>query len=120
MATPSDVVRAEAADVGALAVGILYLADDLQLAGVIVELGLHVGEAVDAADDLGRILAETVEDDAQRLLAGLVGVADDADGALGGGERLVTGEEREALRVLAEETGCEVTVAETYFSLVSN
>ena len=71
----ADIVGAVAADVGPLAVGVADLPDDLQLAGIIVELGLHIGEAVDAADDLGGVLAQAVEDDPQGLLAGLVGVA---------------------------------------------
>ena len=84
----ADVVRTVAADGGALALGVGDLAHDGQLAGVIIKLGLDIGEAVDAADDLGGVLAETVEDDAQRLLAGLVCVADDADRAFGGGKGL--------------------------------
>ena len=84
----ADVVRAIAADGGALALGVGDLAHDGQLAGVIIKLGLDIGEAVDAADDLGGVLAETVEDDAQRLFAGLVRVADDADRAFGGSKGL--------------------------------
>ena len=45
-------------------------------------------------------------------LAGLVGVADDADGAFGGGEGLVAGQEREALGLLAEQHGAQVAVAQ--------
>ena len=44
----------------------------LQLACVVVELCLNVCEAVDAADDLSSVLAKTVEDNAQRVLANLV------------------------------------------------
>ena len=87
----ADVIRAVAANVGALRLGVADLPDDVELAGVVVELGLHIGEAVDAGDDLGGVLAQAVQDDAQGLLAGLVGVADDADRALSGGEGLVTG-----------------------------
>ena len=97
----ADVVGAIAADVGPLALGVADLPDDLQLVGVVVELGLDVGEAVDAGDDLGRILAKAVQDDPQGLLADLVGVADDADGALGGGEGLMAGQEGEALGFVA-------------------
>ncbi len=87
----ADVVGAVALDGGTRAIGVGDLAHDLKLAGVVVELGLDVGEAVDAGDDLGGVLAKAVQDDAQRLLAGLVGVVGDADGALGGREGLVTG-----------------------------
>ena len=107
----ADVVSTVAADIGALALGVADLVDDLQLAGVVVELRLHIGEAVDAGDDLSGILAEAVQDDAQRGLARLVGVADDADGAFGGGKGLMTGQEREALGLLAQQHGAEVAVA---------
>ena len=105
----ADVVSAVAADIGALTLGVADLVDDLQLAGVVVELCLHIGEAVDAGDDLSGILAEAVQNDAQRGLACLVGVADDADGAFGGGKGLMTGQEREALglpRSAAWRRGC--------------
>src|SRR5699024_12358386 len=51
----SDLVGAVAADSGALTLGVGDLADDVQLAGGVVELGLDVGEAVDAGDDLGGV-----------------------------------------------------------------
>jgi len=114
----AHVVRAVAADAGALALGVADLADDLQLARVIVELGLDVGEAVDAGDDLGGVLAKSVQDDAQRGLARLVGVLDDADGAFGGREGLVAGEEAEALGVFTQQHGAEIAVAETDFAVL--
>ena len=70
----ADVVGAVAVDGGAGTIGVGDGLDDLELAREVVELGLHVGEAVDAGDDLSSVLAQTVEDDAQRLLASLVGV----------------------------------------------
>ena len=116
----ADVVCAVAADVGTLGLGIADLADDLQLAGVVVELGLHIGEAVDAADDLGGILAQAVQDDTQGLLAGLVGVLDNADGALGGGEGLVTGQEGEALGLVAQQHGAQIAVAQTNLTILGH
>ena len=104
----AHIVRAVAANLGALTVGVLGLVDDgqsvifLHVGRQVVILGLHIGEAVDAADDHGGVLAQTVQDDAQGSLANLVGVADDADGAFGGGEGLVAGQEREALGLLAQ------------------
>ena len=83
-------------------------------------LGLHIGEAVDAGDDLGGVLAEAVQDNAQRLLAGLVGVHRDADGTLSGREGLVTSEEREALGVVAEKHGAEVAVTEADLAVLSD
>ena len=113
----TDIVSTEAADSSPLAIGILVLLDDFQLAGVVVELGLHIGEAVDAADDLGGVLAQSVEDDPQRLLARLVGVLHDADGALGGGEGLVAGQESEALALLAEEHSAQIAVPQTHLAV---
>ena len=115
-----DVVGAVAADVGSLALGIADLPDDLQLAGVVVELGLDIGEAVDAADDLGGVLAQAVEDDPQGLLPGLVGVADDADGALSGGEGLVAGQEGEALGLIPQQHGAQVAVAQAHLAVLGN
>jgi len=71
-----------------------------------------VGEAVHPGDDPGGVLAQPVEDDPQGRLARLVGVAHDAQGALGRGERLVAGHEGEALRLLSQQHGRETTVAQ--------
>jgi len=68
---------------------VLPFLDDLESARVVVELGLHVCEAVDAADDLGSVLAEAVKDHLERRRAGAIRAAGDADGALGRGEGLV-------------------------------
>ncbi len=116
----ADVVSAVAADGGALTVGVLDLPDDVQLAGVVVELGLDVGKAVDAADDLGGVLAQAVQDDPQGLLAGLVGVADDADGALGGGEGLVAGQEGKALGLIPQQHGAQVAVAQARLAVLGH
>ena len=116
----ADVVSAVAADVGALALGVADLADDLQLAGVVVELGLDIGEAVDTGDDLGGVLAEAVQDDAQGVLTSLVGVLDDADSTFSGGEGLVAGEEAEALRLLGQEHRAQVAVAEADLAVVGD
>ena len=90
----------------------------MQLAGVVVELGLYIGEAVDAGDDLGGVLAQAVQDDPQRLLTGLVGVAGDADGAFGGGEGLVTGQEGKALGLVPKQHSAQVAVAQTNLAVV--
>ena len=95
------------------------LVHDLELAGEVVELSLNVCETVDAADDLGSIFSKAVEDDAERFLANLVGHLGDLDGAFSGSVGLVACEECEALGLLAEKTGCEVAVAETYLAVVS-
>ena len=60
--------------------------NDLQLASVVVEFCLYVCETVDTADDHGSVLAETVEDNAQRILANLVCHLSNLDGTLSGSE----------------------------------
>ena len=116
----ADVVGAVAVDGGTRTIGVGDGLDDLQLAREVVELGLHIGEAVDAGDDLGGVLAEAVQDDAKRLLAGLVGVVGDADGALSGREGLVTGQEGEALGIVAEEHAALDCVTETDLAVLGN
>ena len=56
----ADVVGAVAADLRAVALGEGDLPHDLELAGGVVEAVSHIGEAVDARDDVGRVLAEAV------------------------------------------------------------
>ncbi len=120
----AHVVRAVAAHLGALAVGVLGLVDDgqgmilLHVGGQVIILGLHIGETVDAADDHGSVLAQAVEDDPQGVLADLVGVAGDTDSALGGGEGLVAGQESEALGLLIQQHGAQVAVAQAHLALV--
>ena len=62
----ADVVGAVAVDGGTGTIGVGDGLDNLQLAREVVELGLHIGEAVDAGDDLGGVLAQAVEDDAHK------------------------------------------------------
>ena len=116
----AHIVCAVAAYVGALTLAVTDLAHDVQLAGVVIELGLDIGEAVDAGDDLSSVLAEAVQNDAQRLLAGLVGILDDADRTFCGGEGLVTGEESKALRLVGEQHRTEVAVAQTDLAVFGN
>ena len=54
----TDIVTAVAVNGSALAGGVGNALNDLQLAGVVVELGLHIGEAVDTGDDLSSVLAQ--------------------------------------------------------------
>ena len=116
----ADVVGAVAVNLSARAVGVGDLLDNLELAREVVELGLHVGEAVDAGDDLGGVLAQAVQDNAKRLLARLVGVHSDADSALSGSEGLVASQEREALGVVTEEHGAQVAVTQTNLAVLGN
>ena len=116
-----DGVSAVALDLCALRIGtVLDLLDDVELARLEVVIRHDIREAVDAADDLGSVLAEAVEDDAQRVLANLVCRLGDADSTLSSCEGLVTCEECEAASVLGEEHSAEVAVAETDLAVVSN
>ena len=116
----ANVITAVAADSSPLAIGIGHLPEGLQLAGVVVKLGLDIGEAVDTADDLGGVLAQTVQDHPQGLLPGLVGVADDTDGALGGGEGLVARQEGEALGLIPQQHSAQIAVAQTHLAVLSH
>ncbi len=116
----ADVIGAVTAHIGTLRLGIADLADDVQLAGVVVKLSLHIGEAIDTADDLRRILAQAVQDDPQRLLAGLVCVAHDADSALGSGKGLVASKESEALGLVAQQHRAQVAVTETDLAILGH
>ena len=118
--TLPDVIRAVAAHVGAFRFGIADLTDNVQLAGEIVKLGLHIGEAVDAAYDLRRVLAKTVQDDPQRFLTCLVCVANDADCTFGSGKGLVTGQEREALALVAQQHGAQIAVAQAHLAVLGH
>ena len=110
----ADVVRAVAANGSAGTIGVGDGLDDLELARVVVELGLHVGEAVDAGDDLGGVLAQTVKDNAQRLLcepcwrSGARPIAPSA-----AAKDSVAGQEGEALGVVGEQHSAQVAVAQT-------
>ena len=101
-------------------VAIRNLLDNLQLRGEVVELSLYVCETIDAADDLCSVLAQTVQDNAEGLLTNLVGHLGNLDGTLGSSERLVTSQEGEALSLLAEQTGSQVTMTQTHLTVVGN
>ena len=85
---------------------------DLYRFGVGVELRPAIGETVDAGDDVGRILAKTVEYYAKGLYAHLVGVFGYLYGTLCGGEGFVPRKEAEAVGVFMQEHGAEIAVAE--------
>ncbi len=113
-------VSAVAVNLSAKTVGVGVAADFLNRVGVRIVLGLYMRETVDTADDLSGILAETVEDNAERLLTNLVCLLGDTDSTLSSSEGLVTCEECEAVRLLLEEHLAEVTMAETNLAGVGN
>ena len=118
--TLADVICAIAVHLSTRTVAVRFLTNDLQFACEIVELRLYVGEAVDTADDHCSVLTQTVQDAAERVLTHLVSHLGNLDSTLGGSERLVAGEESEALGLLTEQTGGEVTVTYTYLAVVSH
>ena len=73
---------------------------------------------VDTADDLGSVLTKTVQDHAEGLLANLVGHLGNLNGTLGSSETLVTSQEGEALCLLAKQTSSQVTMTDTYLTIV--
>ena len=116
----ADIIRTVAADSSPLALGVFVLLHNLQFARVVVELGLHIGEAVDPADDLSRVLAQAVEDDPQGLLPGAVGRTGNADGALCCGKGLVTSQESKALGLVPQEHRAQVAMAQAHLPVFSH
>ena len=116
----AHVVGTVAVDLSAVTVAVGGACNLLELTGEVVELGLHVSESVDTADNLGGVFAESVEDNSQRLAAHFVGSAGYFDSAFGCGKRLVSGEESEALSLVAEQTSSEVAVSDTHFAVVGH
>ena len=114
------VVGAIAFYFGAFALGVGNFTNYFQFARIVVELSLYVGETIDTRDDLCGVFAQTIEDTAQGLFTYFVGFGGNFDGTFGSGKRLVTGQEGEAFGLFAEQTGSEVTVTETYFTVVGN
>ena len=115
----TDVIRTVAADVGALAFGIADLADDLQLTGEVVKLSLYIGKAVDTGDDLSSVFSKTVENNAKRLFAHFVGIADNTDCAFSCCKGFMSCKESKALRLVAQKHSSQVAVANTDFAVVS-
>ena len=85
----ADVVSTKATDISPFALGIRNFTDDVQVTCLIVELGLNIGEAVDAGNDLSGVFTEAVQDNAKGNLAGFVGVADDTDSTFSSGKGFV-------------------------------
>ncbi len=117
--TLAHIVCAVAVNLCTRTVTVSFLANDLQFAREIVELGLYIRKSVDTADDHSSVFAQTVQYAAERVLTHLVCHLSDLDSTLSGSEGLVAGEESEALCLLAEQTGSEVTVTDTNLAVIS-
>ena len=114
------IVAAVALDLGALALAKDDLAHHLYFAGSKVKVSFYIGKAVHPADDIGSVLAQTVQDDPQRFLAGLVGVAGNADGAFRRRKGLMPRQEAEALGLIAQQHSTQVAVAQAHLALLGN
>ena len=101
-----NVVCAVAVNLSAQTGGVCLAEYFLNLAGVVIHLGLNICKAVDSGDDLCSVLAKTVQDNAERLLTNLVCLLCDTDSALSSRKGLVTCQEAEALCLFLEQHLC--------------
>ena len=86
----------------------------------VIILGLYISKAVDAGNDLCSILAKTVQDDTELVLADLVGRLSDTDCTLSSCEGFVASEECEAASIFRQKHGSQIAMAKTYLAVVSN
>ncbi len=87
-------------------VGILAVAGAgklFQLAGLVVVLGLYIGKAVDTGNDLGSVLAQSVQDNAERFFTNLVCLLCNTDCTLCRCKGLVACQKREALGIFFQK-----------------
>ena len=117
--TLTNIVCAVAVHFRTRTVRIRFATNLFQLTGKVVELGLYIGETVNTADDHSGVFAQTVQDAAERVLTNLVRHLSNLDSALSSSERLVACQESKALGLLAQQTSCQVTVTDTYLTVVS-
>ena len=113
----TNVVRTVAADSAAFTVGELHLADNVQPVVFKVKIRFHIGEAVHTGNNIGGVLAQTVQNNADGGFTSLVGVAGDTDCALRRGKGLMPRKEREAFCFLGKEHGSQVAVTESHAAL---
>ena len=111
------VVCAVATNLCAFAVAVSGGFDDFKGIGVLVVIGLYVGETVYAADDESGVFSKSVQNDLQGLFTNLVCRARDTDCAFCRRETFVTCKESEAFGFVAKEHCGEVAVAETDFAV---
>jgi len=114
----ADVIGAVAAHAGARALAEGSAFHFRQFAGGIVEAGLDVGKAVDAADDVRGILAQAVENDLQGGFAHLVGLGGNANRTLSCSKRFVPGQKTEAFGLFPQQHRSQIPVPEPDFAVV--
>ena len=96
------------------------LLDNLELFRLVIKRRLHIRKAIDTADDISRILAQTVENHAEIRLADLVGVKRNLDRTFRRRKRFMPGEKRKAFRRIVEKHRPEIAVAEADLAVFSN
>ena len=75
---------------------------------------IHIlGKAVDSGDDVSCILAQTIEDDAQRGLSCFIGGSCDTDCTLSSCKGFVTCQETEAVGLFPQQHCAQVTMSQT-------
>ncbi|CAK7016247.1 MAG: hypothetical protein DELT_03255 [Desulfovibrio sp.] len=114
------VIRAVAANLCPVAFRIFGFGNDIELAGGIVIIRLNIGKAVDARNNLRRVLAKAVEDNLQVLLAYLVRRLGDTDCAFRRRKGFVPREEAEASCFFLEQHRREVAVPKADKALFRN
>ena len=101
-------------------VAIRNLTNNLQFRSKVVKLSLNISKAIDTADDLCSIFSQTIQDYAKRFLAHLVSHFSNLDCTLSSSKALVTSQESEALSLLTQQTSSQVTMTNTYLTVVSH
>ena len=89
-----------------------------QLACVVIIFCFDISKSVDTCDDLSSVFSKTVQDNTQRFLTYTVCFFSDTDRALSSSEGLVTCQECEALGILFQKHFAQVSMSQTYFTLV--
>ena len=114
------VVAAEASNLRLISIGESNLANYGQLAGEVVIFGFHIGKAVDSGNDVSCILAQTIEDDAQRGFSCFIGGSCDTDCTLSSCKGFVTCQEAETVGLFPQQHCAQVTMSQTYLAVFCN
>ena len=96
----ANIIGTIAFDLGSLPCGIRGLGENIQRVGCIIHLRFHKGKAVNTGDNLRCILAQTIQNDAQRLGTYLIGLGCDTDGALCSRKGFMPGKKSKTFGVL--------------------
>ena len=97
---------------------IRLLINNVQLCLLVIIFCLNISKSVDTGNDLCRILAEAVQDDAERFLADFIRLLRDTDSALSCCEGLMSCQEAETLCLFLQKHLAQVAVSQTYLPVV--